>query len=61
MKDQKVRVITAIDKTAHKIIVPKGFFCSDTFVCTNCGNRGIYKVLGNTKTCSECGGTMVRQ
>ncbi len=44
-----------------KIIVPKGRFCSDTFVCADCGARGIYKVLGDKRTCPECGGTMYRQ
>ena len=34
---------------------------SDTFLCENCGCRGIYKVLGNTKKCPECGETMYRQ
>ena len=34
---------------------------SDTFLCEKCGCRGIYKILGNTKKCPECGGTMYRQ
>lgn len=34
---------------------------SDTFKCSKCGERGIYKVLGNTKPCPTCGGTMYRQ
>ncbi|PAU67850.1 hypothetical protein B1400_1533 [Bifidobacterium italicum] len=34
---------------------------SDTFKCSKCGERGIYKVLGNTKRCPTCGGTMYRQ
>lgn len=36
-------------------------YLSDYFVCTNC-NYGMYKkVLGDTTTCPECGGTMRRK
>ena len=36
-------------------------FMSDYFVCESCGYGGYYKILGNTKTCPKCGGTMRRQ
>ena len=58
MEKSVVRVVVTAEK---KISVPKGVFCSDTFLCENCGCRGIYKVYGDTKTCPECGGTMRRQ
>ena len=61
MKKSTVSIIKAVDQPYKKIVVPKGIFCSDTFVCTDCGCRGIYKVYGDTKTCPDCGGTMVRQ
>lgn len=44
-----------------KVKIPTIVLKSDTFLCEKCGCRGIYKVLGNTKTCPECGGTMRRQ
>lgn len=61
MEKSVVRAIVTAKKPEKKISVPKGVFCSDTFLCENCGCRGIYKVYGNTKTCPECGGTMRRQ
>lgn len=62
MKDKRIQVKVEIKEEKNGIIrVPKGCFHSDTFVCEKCGCRGIYKVLGNTKTCPECGGTMYRQ
>ena len=37
-------------------------FCyiSDHFTCTKCGYETYVKVLGNTCSCPECGGTMYR-
>lgn len=44
-----------------KLIVPTGKFANgDWFKCQNCGYTIRMKVLGNTATCSECGGRMVR-
>lgn len=34
---------------------------SDYFVCRDCGYGMYAKILGNTKKCPECGGTMFRQ
>lgn len=45
----------------HSYFAFKVKFYSDTFVCSNCGNRVIKKVYGDTCTCSNCGGTMYRQ
>ena len=63
MKYKTKKTVIHVTATNHlkKIIIPKGRFCSDTFLCSNCGARGIYKVYGDTKTCPECGGTMYRQ
>ncbi len=36
-------------------------YISDLFKCSKCGHTAYLKVLGNTATCSECGGTMYRQ
>lgn len=35
-------------------------FESDTFVCSSCGVRIRKRILGDTCTCSNCGGTMHR-
>lgn len=35
-------------------------YVSDYFVCSKCGYGMYVKVLGNTHTCPECGGTMNR-
>lgn len=61
MSIDKKSIIVKVEAKKKTIKVPCGCFCSDTFVCEKCGARGIYKVLGNTKTCPECGGTMHRQ
>ena len=46
---------------SKKIIVPVGKFHSgDFFKCTKCGYTVRMKVLGNTATCSQCGGRMER-
>ncbi len=44
-------LFNAMQKTAHM---------SDYFVCVNCGHGAHIKVLGDTATCSQCGGTMKR-
>lgn len=62
MKKDIAKEICVTAATQFKrISIPKGCFCSDTFVCEKCGLRGIYKVYGDTKTCPDCGGTMHRQ
>lgn len=35
-------------------------YISDYFVCAACGYGTYVKVIGNTYTCPECGGTMNR-
>lgn len=35
-------------------------YISDHFTCSNCGYGTYVKVMGNTFTCPECGGTMTR-
>ena len=58
---EKNEIQVVSEKEFKAIFVPNVHFCSDTFLCADCGARGIYKVYGNTKTCPECGGTMYRQ
>lgn len=61
---QKVRKIMNIQikkQKSKKTVIPVGMFCDgDWFKCQNCGYTVRMKVLGNTATCSECGGRMVR-
>ena len=46
---------------SKKTVIPVGMFCDgDWFKCQNCGYTVRMKVLGNTATCSECGGRIVR-
>lgn len=54
-------IVKATDR--KKIIVPKGYFASDLFICTKCGYEALLRVYPgiNTATCSECGGLMRRQ
>lgn len=46
-------------KNSFKLI--RRSYLSDYFVCRDCGFGMYAKVLGNTKRCPECNGTMVRQ
>lgn len=61
---QKVRKIMNIQikkRKSKKMVIPVGMFCDgDWFKCQSCGYTVRMKVLGNTATCSECGGRMVR-
>lgn len=44
-----------------KVIIPSGKLAGgDWFKCEKCGREVRMLVLGNTATCSECGGRMVR-
>lgn len=55
-----MKIIVENRKT-KKIRVPEGtFYDSDWFKCERCGYTVRMKVLGNTATCSQCGGTMRR-
>ena len=53
--------ITVKNINDKKILVTTGKMASgDYFKCQNCGYTIRMLVLGNTATCSECGGKMVR-
>lgn len=53
--------ITVQNVNGKKILVPTGKMASgDFFKCEKCGRTIRMLVLGNTATCSECGGKMVR-
>ena len=47
-------------KTGFKMIVPAIRMANDFFKCTSCGYTVRMLVLGNTATCSQCGGRMER-
>lgn len=54
--------ITVQKINGRKIMVPAGKLCqSSWFKCLNCGYTVRMLVLGDTATCSQCGGRMVRQ
>ena len=48
-------------KEERKIMVPKGQFQSDWFLCRNCGYEVRVLTLSNQIKCSQCGGTMDRK
>lgn len=58
MKEIKIR-IDSVEKKEYKKI-PMVKFESDYFKCRRCGYTVRMRVLGNTATCSQCGGTMDR-
>lgn len=53
--------ITVQNTNGKKILVPTGNMASgDFFKCQNCGYTIRMLVRGDTATCSQCGGRMVR-
>ena len=53
--------ITIKNIAGKKIIIPKGKMAGgDFFKCEKCGYTVRMLVPGNTATCSQCGGRMVR-
>lgn len=53
--------MTIAKKDGKKLIIPVGRLASgDWFHCEGCGRDAQLLVLGNTATCSVCGGRMVR-
>lgn len=53
--------ITIKNRNGRKLLIPRGKLADgDFFKCEKCGYTVRMKVLGNTATCSQCGGRMVR-
>ncbi len=61
MKKIKVQTNTEVKPISVPSCRFLGSYISDFFVCSNCDFSGYFKVLGNTKTCPKCGGTMYRK